>query len=173
MTEVTLEQAMAIGLSELRNLTDEQLKAIQDTLVSVSRSRLRRINKAGLYSPAVDSMGQIRKGRTRNQRIATIRQTRRFLTSKTSTVSGVRQFIRAAERGGYVSKINDPRFWKEARRALSGVGPSVGSETVLRKVANVYTDDPESAADQTIRYFVGGEPDDDIYYGDDDEWYNV
>ena len=166
---MTLEQAMAIGMSELRNLTDEQLKTIQDTLVSASRSRL----QAGLYSPAVDSVGQIRKGRTRNQRIATIRQTRRFLTSKTSTVRGVRQFIRAAERGGYESQINDPRFWKEARRALSGVGPSVGSETVLRKVANVYTDDPASAADQTIRYFVGGESDDDIYYGDDDEWYTV
>lgn len=170
---MTLEQAMAIGMSELRNLTDEQLKTIQDTLVSASRSRLQRINKAGIYSPAVDSVGRIRKGRTRNQRIATIRQTRRFLTSKTSTVRGARQFIRAAERGGYESQINDPRFWKEARRALSGVGPSVGSETVLRKVANVYTDDPESAADQTIRYFVGGESDDDIYDRDDDEWYTV
>lgn len=170
---MTLEQAMAIGMREVRQLTDEQLREIQGVLVSASRSRIRRITKAGLYSPAVDSVGPIRKGRTRNQTLSTIRQTRRYLSSKTSTVRGARQFHQAAESGGYSAQIGDHRFWGQARRALAGVGPSVGSDIVIRKVANVYTNDPENAAEQTIRYFVGGEPDDDIYYGDDDEWYNV
>lgn len=170
---MTLEQAMALGMHDVRQLTDEQLREIQNTLVSVARSRAQRIKTAGLYSPAVNSMGPIRKGRTRNQRIATIRQARRFIASRTSTVRGVRQYYRAAERGGYSDQLNDTRFWAEARRALAGVGPSVGSDVVLRKVAYFYTRDPNSAAEQSIRYFVGGDNDDDLFNDDDDEWYSV
>lgn len=169
---MTLEQAMAIGMREMRQLSNEQLKEVERVLVGATRSRVYRITKAGLYSPAVANVGQIRKGGTRSQTLAAIRQTRRFISSKTSTVKGVKQFHRAAESGGYQEQIADPRFWQQARRALAGVGPSVGSDTVLHKVANVYTNDPENAAEQTIRYFVG-EDNDDIPDNSSDEWYPV
>lgn len=159
-------------MKEMRQLSDEQLKELQRVLVSASRARVRRIIKSGLYSPAVVNVGPIRTGRTRSQTLSTIRQTRRFINSKTSTLRGVRQFHRVAESGGYHEQIDNPHFWRQARRALAGVGPSVGSDIVLRKVANVYTDDPDNAAEQTIQYFVG-EDDYDSTDHRSDEWYPV
>lgn len=100
---MTIEQIMDVDLDYFNSLSERDLRAITSRLVSASNKRIRAIKKKGFDSPAVRSLGtktafstKLPKGTDTRQRVNKLRQefsrARRFLTMKTSTISGTKKY---------------------------------------------------------------------------------
>lgn len=144
----SIDEIMQLTLPELRQLTKTELAHMATQLNSAANKRIRRIEQAKQYSPAVASLRakdkQLKTSRTasKSQQIAAIRKATEFLQQKTSTVSGAKKYeqkISVAMTGkpGTLAKMSDAkkkRFWKHYRKleaANPGAVAQLGSSRIM------------------------------------------
>ena len=93
---MTVRELLDIDISDVNKFNEKTLRAAVQTLSSAANKRVRRINAAGVISPAVRAVEQqgnfTPKGKTRNQLLSEFVRAVNFLQSETSTVKGARKF---------------------------------------------------------------------------------
>lgn len=93
---MTVRELLDIDISDVNKFNEKTLRAAVQTLSSTANKRVRRINNAGVVSPAVRAAEQqgkfTPKGKNRNQLLSEFVRTVNFLQSETSTVKGARKF---------------------------------------------------------------------------------
>ena len=93
---MTVRELLDIDISDVNKFNEKTLRAAVQTLSDAANKRVRRINAAGVISPAVRAVEQhgkfTPKGKSRNQLLSEFVRTVNFLQSETSTVAGARKF---------------------------------------------------------------------------------
>lgn len=93
---MTVRELLDIDISDVSKFNEKTLRAAVQTLSSTANKRVRRINAAGVVSPAVRAIEQhgnfTPKGKNRNQLLSEFVRVVNFLQSETSTVAGARKF---------------------------------------------------------------------------------
>ena len=93
---MTVRELLDIDISDVNKFNEKTLRAAVQTLSSAVNKRVRRINAAGVISPAVRAVEQhgkfTPKGKSRNQLLSEFVRAVNFLQSETSTVAGARKF---------------------------------------------------------------------------------
>ena len=93
---MTVREILDIDISDVNRFSEKTLRAAVQTLSSAANKRVRRINAAGVISPAVRATEQhgkfTPKGKSRNQLLSEFVRAVNFLRSETSTVKGARKF---------------------------------------------------------------------------------
>ena len=101
---MTISDIMGMDIRDFNRLKESDLRAVTSRLVSASNKRIRRLESKSIKSPAYRSLGtdvrfstKLPKGTTREQRVNRLRQefsrARSFLSSKTSTMAGYKEYI--------------------------------------------------------------------------------
>lgn len=103
---MSISDIMNIDINTFNKLGESDLRRITSRLVSAGNKRIRRLESAGITSPAYSSLGtsgnkfstKLPKGISATQRVNALRQefsrTRGFLSMKTSTISGYNEYIK-------------------------------------------------------------------------------
>lgn len=103
---ISISDIMNIDINTFNKLGESDLRRITSRLVSAGNKRIRRLESAGITSPAYSSLGtsgnkfstKLPKGISETQRVNALRQefsrTRGFLSMKTSTISGYNEYIK-------------------------------------------------------------------------------
>ena len=93
---MTVRELLDIDITDVNKFNEKTLRAAVQTLSSAANKRVRRINAAGVISPAVRAVEQhgnfTPKGKNRNQLLSEFVRAVNFLQSETSTVAGARKF---------------------------------------------------------------------------------
>lgn len=93
---MTVREILDIDISDVNKFNEKTLRAAVQTLSDAANKRVRRINNAGVVSPAVRAAEQqgkfTPKGKNRNQLLSEFVRAVNFLQSETSTVRGARKF---------------------------------------------------------------------------------
>lgn len=101
---MTISDIMGMDIRDFNRLKESDLRAVTSRLVSASNKRIRRLESKSIKSPAYRSLGtdvrfstKLPKGTSREQRVNRLRQefsrARNFLSSKTSTMSGYKEYV--------------------------------------------------------------------------------
>lgn len=103
---MSISDIMNIDINTFNKLGESDLRRITSRLVSAGNKRIRRLESAGITSPAYSSLGtsgnkfstKLPKGISATQRVNALRQefsrTRGFLSMKTSTIGGYNEYIK-------------------------------------------------------------------------------
>ena len=93
---MTVRELLDIDITDVNKFNEKTLRAALQVLSSAANKRVRRINAAGVISPAVRAVEQhgkfTPKGKSRNQLLSEFVRAVNFLQSETSTVAGARKF---------------------------------------------------------------------------------
>ena len=103
VTGLSIEDIMDIDIDTFNRLGERDLRAITSRLVSASNKRIRSLEKRGINSPAVRSLGsdgsfstKLPSGVNKTQRVNKLRsefsRARNFLQMKTSTIKGYKSY---------------------------------------------------------------------------------
>ena len=166
----SIQEIINLTPQDLRALTTAELRNMAVQLNSAANKRIKRIETSKQYSPAIESMfgsrgkkkqkpGTAQPERrltlpakaSRRQAVSAIRKARDFLSMKTSTVKGAKQYQRAISQKitGSETSLEDlplnkqKAFWKKYRRLETdnpGALQKVGSDVVQSLLFNAYTD---------------------------------
>lgn len=171
---LSIDDIMDIDLDTFNKLGERDLRAITSRLVSASNKRIRAINKRGLDSPAIRSLGtrtafstKLPKGTDIKQRVNKLRQefsrARKFLTMKTSTIGGARKYhrevINTIEKGigrPLTSEENVSRVFNLLHKAQErGLVPSkdvdsIGSKQARKFIFDIMKDYPDASEKDII-----------------------
>lgn len=101
VTGLSISDIMNMDIDSFNKLNEKDLRAYTSRLVSASNKRIRALNKKGIDSPAVRSLGtrtgfsvKLPKGTDKTQRVNKLRQefskARKFLSMQTSTIRGAK-----------------------------------------------------------------------------------
>ena len=103
VTGLSIRDIMDIDLDVFNKLSERELRQITSRLVSASNKRIRSFEKKGIESPAVRNLGMKNKfsikfpkgmKNTRGKVISEFARARNFLTGKTSTLSGYKEYLK-------------------------------------------------------------------------------
>ena len=93
---MTVRELLDIDISDVNKFNEKTLRAAVQTLSNAANKRVRRINSAGVISPAVRAVEQhgnfTPKGKNRNQLLSEFVRAVNFLNAETSTTRGARKF---------------------------------------------------------------------------------
>lgn len=100
---MSVSDIMGIDIDTFNKLGEKDLRAITSRLVSAGNKRIRRLEKNNVNSPAYQSLGSDKRfstklpsGTSKQQRVNKLKQeyarARSFLTSKTSTMKGYKEY---------------------------------------------------------------------------------
>lgn len=97
VTGLSTEKILSIKPEQIKGLNEGDLRRLTSRLVSSANKRIRRLEKAGVESPALreirESGGALSvKGKNYNQLQKELSRARKFFRSKTSTVAGARKY---------------------------------------------------------------------------------
>lgn len=127
VTGLTIDEIMDIDLDTFNKLSARELKVVTSRLVSASNKRIRGFEKKGIVSPAMRSLGtrtrfSVRFPKGTKNVTNKVRQefarARSFLTAKTSTIKGYRQYekqVREDIESQIGRKLNDGEIGKAYR----------------------------------------------------------
>lgn len=172
----SVQQVLDMDINSLQNLSTESLKMHVSRLISTANKRLKRLKTSSPNSPALRSFEElgINKFSIRNkdysQIMKTYAQVRRFLTHKTSTVKGSKEYFKSVRqelrKHGYKGTLEEGQinrlfeaFHKAQKAGLIAPSGSEGSkqfrdyilenaedlvgtdiENTINKLNNAYTD---------------------------------
>lgn len=102
---LSVSDITGMSFTDFNKLNEKDLRALTSRLVSAGNKRIRLLEKRGVKSPAYQALGtdvrfstKLPKGTTKEQRVNLLRQefsrARNFLTSKTSTMSGYKSYVK-------------------------------------------------------------------------------
>lgn len=182
VTGLSTQDILSISPQQLKNLGESDLRRLSTRLVSSANKRLRRIEQAGVESPALrevkESGGAFSvKGKSYNQLQHEFARARRFFKSKTSTVQGSRKYtqkfndftqgldpskqkgffdvlskLRQTDKATYESHYKE---FVEANRDL--INMDIDSEYVyeeLKKRLDAYYENEQEAIDEISTFFT-------------------
>ena len=167
-----IKDIMNIDLDTFNKMNERELKQITSRLVSAGNKRIRRLKSKDINSPALRSLGEddifsvkLSKDMNKKQRVNAIRQEfakiRNFLSAKTSTLKGYRQYSKKmvkeiSEATGIAEKdINANRLF-DALHKLQEMGKvdaqrgSKGSIQARNIIAEKLVEDPELSLDNLL-----------------------
>ena len=109
VTGLSIKDIMNIDLDTFNNLNERDLRRITSRLVSAGNKRIRALQKHNIESPALQSLGtdnvfstKLPESVSKEQRVNKLRQefasVRNFLTMKTSTIKGWKQYQTALKK---------------------------------------------------------------------------
>lgn len=94
----SIKQILSMDIDTFNNLTESEVRAVTRRLVSAANKRMRRIEKAGAWSPkyqeAVERGGFGVKGKTESQVRGEFRALKSFLKAESTTLKGARKFVK-------------------------------------------------------------------------------
>lgn len=149
VTGMSISDIMDIDIQSFNKLSESDLRRYTSRLVSAGNKRIRKIESAGITTPAYRNLGtikrfstQVGKDLTGTQRLNKLRQefsrVRNFLTSKTSTIRGQKAVVKAVKENlakstglsmKEINKINLSKGFETFHKLQeSGRIPSKGSD---------------------------------------------
>lgn len=158
---MTVRELLDIDITDVNKFNEKTLRAAVQTLSDAANKRVRRINNAGVISPAVRAVEQhgnfTPRGKNRNQLLSEFVRAVNFLQSETSTVAGARKFtdnIRknlglnktataeeiTSENKGFWNTFTDlynnaQNLWTHSR---------IGSQVVQQQIMDIRAENPNS-----------------------------
>lgn len=185
MTTNQIIQELSVG-NNLRNLTNKQAYDYARVLQKTANKRLKvlsnrtpnrrtGLSNAEYYSPAKDFLIKnrivnisdgipkfnVNKSMTRNQLISTLSNMERFLTSSTSTLSGIKELNKSTiKRLGIKGRVSQreqvsflDRYWRtydEFKRQHWSLIHNFGSDDVQKTLSNIMTDVKNLSTDEYL-----------------------
>lgn len=145
-------------VAKYRSLNKEQLHEALKTLTAVANRRIRALRKAGLSdTPALDKLGNRKHFYARQKNYNAMRsefaRVRKFLQSKTSTVSGYKKMIKDINKGLKKHKVTVADSTKTAYNRTPERQMQVNHEHLWRAYEELKTRKPE-ISERLYKYAV-------------------
>ena len=162
-----VKQYLDMSASEFSKLKEKELRKVVQTLADAGNKRIKRMNEAGLKSPALNYIEHSKggahfspKGKKLNQLRAEYIREKNFLTAETGNIKGARKFIKDSVQGFYEKsgiKISEKDFQDimEIYEDIKRADPSVTSYKYhfIESVSAEYENGATNAEDIKTRLF--------------------
>lgn len=158
---MAVRELLDIDITDVNKFNEKTLRAAVQTLSDAANKRVRRINAAGVISPAVRAVEQhgnfTPKGKNRNQLLSEFVRAVNFLQAETSTVAGARKFTDNIRKNLGLNKtataeeINseNSNFWNTFLDLYNSAQnlwthSRLGSNDVQQKIMDIRTENPNA-----------------------------
>ena len=140
-----VKDILATDVSDLNKLNKKQMQMITGRLVSAGNKRLRRLEQAGLKSPAYNYIMQhggyfSTKGKNLNQLRSEFIRIKNFMESETGNVKGAREFVKnsidSLAKEGVNLTEDEFQDVMEAYEALKRNNPKVAERSLKYNIIN-------------------------------------
>lgn len=171
VTGLSINDIMDIDIDTFNKLGERDLRAITSRLVSASNKRIRAMEKRGIQSPAIRSLGsdgtfstKLSPNISKSQRVNKLRsefsRARNFLQMKTSTMKGYRSYEKQVRdefrksTGRTPSSSDIGRIFGILHRlqqsgVVAGRG-TIGSEQARQMITDIMLDNPDLSDDEVM-----------------------
>ena len=171
VTGLSIDDIMDIDIDTFNKLGERDLRAITSRLVSASNKRIRAMEKRGINSPAVRSLGsdgtfstKLPSGVSTSQRVNKLRsefaRARNFLQMKTSTIKGFRSYEKQVKEefqkstgrtpdSSQIGRIFNILHKLQQTGAVAGRG-TIGSEQARQMITDIMLDNPDLSDEEVM-----------------------
>lgn len=124
---MTTKEILNLDISDINKFSERELAKVTNIIRSTARKRINRLNEKGFTTPALENLQKRLakqnlpfqgKGLSRNKLLQQFIDIKIFLSSKTSTVSGSRDYLKyqSNKRGGQLSDDDAKKLWRAYRK---------------------------------------------------------